>query len=112
MRINNTVQEIHEIARSKGWWCDMDDGPTPLEVHALIHSEVSEATECVRNREKFYWHNNGKPEGEAAAIQSFPNEFQFRGSVTSIWEQIGNSVPPKLARALGQAITNHFKGEV
>ena len=34
---------------------------------------------------------------EAAAIQSFPNEFKFQGSVTSQWRQIGNAVPPRLA---------------
>lgn len=38
---------------------------------------------------------------EAARIQSFPDEFKFLGSKTSICKQIGNAVPPKLAYFLG-----------
>lgn len=41
---------------------------------------------------------------EAAACQSFPNDFVFEGSQTSIFRQIGNAVPPALAYALGQEI--------
>lgn len=41
---------------------------------------------------------------EAAAIQSFPNDFVFHGSVTSQWRQIGNAVPPRLAFSIAGAI--------
>ena len=37
--------EIHELAHWKGWW---DKPRSPLEIHALIHSEISEATEAAR----------------------------------------------------------------
>ncbi len=43
---------------------------------------------------------------EAAACQSFPNDFVFHGSQTAIFRQIGNAVPPLLAEALGQVVKN------
>ena len=90
---NYWITECHNLAKEKGWW---DGEPrTDLEILALMHSEVAEATECVRNREKpFYkrcninsqpcsgeWDNcrdclkdnygsigEGKPEGEAVEL--------------------------------------------
>ena len=38
---------------------------------------------------------------EAARIQTFPDRFRFAGSMTSRFTQIGNAVPPMLARAVG-----------
>jgi DNA (cytosine-5)-methyltransferase 1 len=46
---------------------------------------------------------------EAAAIQSFPNNFIFEGTVSSQWRQIGNAVPPLLGKALGKAIISMYK---
>lgn len=41
---------------------------------------------------------------EASIIQSFPKDFQFIGNLTSKYQQIGNAVPPKLARYIAQSI--------
>lgn len=41
---------------------------------------------------------------EAARLQSFPDRFVFSGSQAQIRHQIGNAVPPMLARALAEAI--------
>jgi DNA (cytosine-5)-methyltransferase 1 len=38
---------------------------------------------------------------EAAAIQSFPDDFVFYGTPTDAARHIGNAVPPRLANALG-----------
>lgn len=45
---------------------------------------------------------------EAARIQSFPDRFHFLGNKTSICKQIGNAVPPLLAKEIGQSILNQL----
>ena len=46
--------------------------------------------------------NRGLSLREGARIQSFPDSFEFRGSFDEIATQIGNAVPPLLARHLGE----------
>ena len=41
---------------------------------------------------------------EAAALQGFPLGYPFRGSKTNRFQQIGNAVPPPLARAVLAAV--------
>jgi DNA (cytosine-5)-methyltransferase 1 len=41
---------------------------------------------------------------EAARLQSFPDHFVFRGTHAQIRQQIGNAVPPFLARAIAEAM--------
>lgn len=48
---------------------------------------------------------------EAACIQSFPTNFQFYGSVTSVWKQIGNAVPVGLAGAIGKSLIDAAEGK-
>lgn len=43
---------------------------------------------------------------EAARIQTFPDDFRFAGSPTAALRQIGNAVPPRLARAVGGAVVD------
>lgn len=58
----NVLQDyIHQVAIEKGWW---SQPRTQLEIHALIHSEVSEATEAVREGKIDKSVIDGKPEGE------------------------------------------------
>ncbi len=45
---------------------------------------------------------------EAARFQSFPDSFEFLGSMTSQFRQVGNAVPPILAEALGKAIIESY----
>jgi len=49
LTINDLIKECHRVAKSKGWWLDSrNDG----ELIALMHSELSEALEAMRNHGK------------------------------------------------------------
>lgn len=41
---------------------------------------------------------------ETTRIQTFGDTYQFHGSITSQYKQIGNAVPPRLAYRLGQSL--------
>jgi DNA (cytosine-5)-methyltransferase 1 len=47
---------------------------------------------------------------EAARLQTFPDTFEFVGSKTSVARQIGNAVPPLLAKAIGLALLPYVDG--
>nr|WP_277868644.1 DNA (cytosine-5-)-methyltransferase [Metamycoplasma orale] len=46
---------------------------------------------------------------EAARLQSFDDDFVFLGNKTSVCTQIGNSVPPLLAKAIAEQIKNSYE---
>lgn len=46
---------------------------------------------------------------EAARLQSFPDSFYFEGCLMSIQQQIGNAVPPLLAKAVFRKILEYMK---
>lgn len=59
-----------------------------------------------------YYHpveNRYLTQREAAKIQSFPNDFVFEGPLSAQWRQIGNAVPPLMAKSIGQAIKKMYK---
>ena len=49
---------------------------------------------------------------EAARVQSYPDDYFFRGAYTKTYMQIGNSVPPLLGRAIANIIKKYVENEV
>lgn len=48
---------------------------------------------------------------EGARLQSFPDKFVFHGTRTSQYKQIGNAVPPLLARIVAQTLEPHLENK-
>lgn len=46
---------------------------------------------------------------EAARVQSYPDDYFFRGSYTKTYMQIGNSVPPLLGRAIARIVKKYVR---
>ena len=45
---------------------------------------------------------------EAARVQSYPDDYFFRGPYTKTYMQIGNSVPPLLGRAIASIVKKYL----
>jgi DNA (cytosine-5)-methyltransferase 1 len=48
---------------------------------------------------------------ESARIQTFPDSFEFQGSWGEVMRQLGNAVPTKLSRTVGQSIFEALKSK-
>jgi len=49
---------------------------------------------------------------EGARLQSFPDWFEFMGSETSAYNQVGNAVPPMLANAIAGSFKDYLQSSV
>lgn len=49
---------------------------------------------------------------EAARLQSFPDGFRFAGTMNPAFRQIGNAVPPLLAKAIATSLRQQLLGDI
>lgn len=85
--------------------------------HRLLDPDKPAPTVTARGDNKggvvIHPHPNGQRRmscRELATIQSFPMEFEFFGTNSSIYRQIGNAVPPLLGYAVA-SVFNDYTGE-
>lgn len=55
------------------------------------------------------WYSRGLTAREAARIQTFPDDFVLTGAQNIWYAQVGNAVPVKLAKAIGDGIMKFIK---
>lgn len=48
---------------------------------------------------------------ECAAIQTFPSKWAWSGTQSAQYRQIGNAVPPLLAKAIGKSLKDHIEDQ-
>lgn len=61
------------------------------------------------NMGPFHWRSRILRIEEVKRLQTFPDEFQLEGNVEKQWRQVGNAVPPLLAKQFGIALLAHLK---
>jgi len=86
--------------------------PKSGDIRKYIRYKSNEPSVCVTGDMRKIFHyeqNRALTVRELAKLQSYPDDFVFKGSKISQQQQVGNSVPPKMAEAIADTIIKMFK---
>ena len=81
--------------------------PKSGDIRKYIRYDSSKPSICITGDMRKVFHysqNRALTVRELARIQTFPDDFVFKGSTISQQQQIGNAVPPMMARSIAQCI--------
>lgn len=106
---NDKTKEIIAMVPDGGNYKDLPkDLQDTRKVHIAwtrLNSKKPSITIDTGHRHHFHYKWNRVPTvRESARIQSFPDDFVFMCSKTSQYKQVGNAVPPILARAIAEQL--------
>ena len=119
-RNNDLVIERYKfIKQGQNWRAIPDNLMTNYADKGRCHSGIykrliaSEPSVVISNYRKSMlihpYQDRGISVREAARLQSFPDDFIFEGPISHIQQQIGNAVPPLLAKAVFKQIIRTSK---
>lgn len=113
------VQERISYVPQGGNWADVPEHLWPScrkNRHSSAYKRLKEddqsCTIDTGNAHSNYFHplyNRIPSIRESARLQSFPDRFHFMGHRGSRYKQVGNAVPPLLAKAVADAIMSYLK---
>lgn len=98
-RVRDRILRWNERGRRAGQYAIMDVSKPARTVHTQTLSSTGPYT--IKRGDTYH----ELSVSEAARLQSFPHDFKFCGPVTSQRVQIGNAVPPRLARSIAASIS-------
>jgi len=83
------------------------------EAWTRYHSQRPSKTIDTGHRNHFHYKWNRVPTvRENARLQSFPDKFEFLGTKTQQYKQVGNAVPPLLAQVIGEKMKIHLNSNL
>lgn len=110
---NEKTKEIIALVPDGGNYKDL---PIELQQIRKVHiawtrlnsQKPSITIDCGHFHHFHYKYNRVPTVRESARIQSFPDDFIFYGSLVSQLKQVGNAVPPILAKAIAEYLKNYI----
>ena len=116
--MNHSAQMLEKMAFVKNGG-NRNDIPEPLrpktgDVRKYIRYDSNKPAICITGdmRKVFHYEQNrALTVRELAALQSFPDDFIFCGSKIAQQQQVGNAVPPLLAKAIAESILKMSENE-
>lgn len=116
--MNHSAQMLEKMAFVKNGG-NRNDIPEPLrpktgDIRKYIRYDSNKPAVCITGdmRKVFHYEQNrALTVRELAALQSFPNNFVFCGNKIAQQQQVGNAVPPLLAKAIAESILKMSENE-
>lgn len=116
--MNHSAQMLEKMAFVKNGG-NRNDIPDPLrpktgDIRKYIRYDSNKPAVCITGdmRKVFHYEQNrALTVRELAALQSFPDNFVFCGNKIAQQQQVGNAVPPLLAKAIAKSILKMSENE-